>query len=240
MFDYETAVQDRNPSWYWDLHNPSVNVVTESDWVNGYRLRHDGTRATGGMGSYFNGQAYCVAGSGAQYGIGAGGVLTVMAWIKPDPPFLDTQSTGYVHWMGKGSADHGHEWAMRMYGATSTDDPPRPYRVSGYAFNKEGGLGVGAYFQDLYPDGFNWMHVVSVLNARTGWAKIYKNGELRNSQRLDKYGIKPTAGPAPLRIGTRDFGSYFKGSIAHVAGWKRELSVMEIQGLYSEMRATNG
>lgn len=37
---------------------------------------------------------------------------------------------------------------QQMYSLTNAETPPRPNRISGYAFNPAGGLGSGAFFQD--------------------------------------------------------------------------------------------
>ena len=67
------------------------------------------------------------------------GQLSVSAWIRPDVlTFPVSQSTGYVHWLGKGESGQ-QEWAFRMYNQTTTDNPPRPNRISFYLFNLNGG-----------------------------------------------------------------------------------------------------
>jgi len=72
------------------------------------------------------------------------GQLSVSAWIRPDVlTFPVFQSTGYVHWMGKGEAGQ-HEWVFRMYNEETTDTPPRPNRISFYVFNPGGGEGIGS------------------------------------------------------------------------------------------------
>jgi hypothetical protein len=78
------------------------------------------------------------------------------------------ERTGYVHWLGKGegSGDGGQqEWVFRIYNRDdTTENPPRPNRVSFYVFNPDGRLGVGSYFQDSLQEG-TWMFVVGVANA---------------------------------------------------------------------------
>src|ERR1700693_3826170 len=63
------------------------------------------------------------------------------------PTFLVFQSTGYVHWLGKGEVGQP-EWVFRMYNQSTTGDPPRPNRISFYVFNAGGGEGIGSYFQE--------------------------------------------------------------------------------------------
>ena len=53
----------------------------------------------------------------ADFSVATTGQLCVSAWIRPDVlTFPVSQSTGYVHWMGKGEAGQ-HEWMFRMYNA---------------------------------------------------------------------------------------------------------------------------
>lgn len=61
---------------------------------------------------------------------------------------------------------------------------------------------------------------------------IYKNGELRRTTSYSGT-IRPTHANAPLRIGTRDFASFFQGAIAQVRTWGRVLTDAEINDLYA-------
>src|SRR5262249_39828478 len=106
--------------------------------------------------------------------------FTVEAWIRPDVlRFKGETKENYIHWLGKGEGQQ-QEWALRFYSKDST----RPNRISAYIFNPSGGLGAGAYFQDVLKPG-EWIHVVACFdpgNAKTnskGGIRIYKNGVLR-------------------------------------------------------------
>lgn len=61
--------------------------------------------------------------------------------------FPISESTGYVHWLGKGETGQ-QEWTFWMYNETTTDVPPRPNRISFYVFNLDGHKGVASYFQE--------------------------------------------------------------------------------------------
>ncbi|AWP27720.1 LamG domain-containing protein [Paenibacillus sp. Cedars] len=167
------------------------------------------------------------------------GILTIEAWMRPDTlEFTKQQSSGYVHWMGKGEPGQ-HSWASRMYSYTNTEN--RPNRISGYSFNLAGGLGAGSYFQDPVTVG-EWIHYVLVINTvdvsnkyPTGYTKIYKNGVLRDQDVLAGYNIIPGNGTAPIRIGTRDFGSFFEGAIGKVAIYDYELTAEQLTRHYSSM-----
>jgi hypothetical protein len=177
-----------------------------------------------------------------QFSVATTGQLSVAAWIRPDVlDFPVFQSTGYVHWMGKGEAGQ-HEWALRMYNQHTTDEPPRPNRISFYIFNPGGREGIGSHFQEPVEVG-QWIHVVGIADGET--TSIYKNGQFRDCDRYSGTGpgpchnyppdqwITPMHGTAPLRIGTRDRESFFLGAIREVRIWNRALTTAEVGALYS-------
>jgi hypothetical protein len=160
--------------------------------------------------------------------------LTVAAWIRPDAlTFPKTEGSlpteQYVHWLGKGEPGR-QEWTFRMYSQT-TPPGPRANRISFYVFNREGGRGCGSYFQDPLVAG-QWIHVVGVVDATAQRTAIYKNGQFRHS---DSYSgqVVPSQATAPLRLGTKDFASFFKGAIGSLRIWSRPLTGSEIQQLYA-------
>jgi hypothetical protein len=117
--------------------------------------------------------------------------------MRPDVlEFSHQEGTNYVHWMGKGEANQ-YEYAARMYSHTTTDIPPRLNRISGYAFNLSGGLGTGSHFQDHIIAG-QWIHYLLVINTvdtnesyPTGYAKIYKDGQVRDQDALTSFATVP-------------------------------------------------
>ena len=177
------------------------------------------------------------------------GQLTVSAWIRPDVlTFPVFQSTGYIHWMGKGEAGQ-HEWVFRMYNQNTTDTPPRPNRISFYVFNLYGGEGIGSYFQEPLQAG-EWIHVVGVADGEK--TSIFKNGEFKDCDRYTGTGpgschnyppeqwITPAHGTAPLRIGTRDRESFFHGAMRDVKIWGRSLTATEVGELYNGLAPQDG
>jgi hypothetical protein len=53
----------------------------------------------------FNGTAsdHIEISDSADFSVATTGSLTVSVWMRPDvPTFPNSESTGYVHWMGKG------------------------------------------------------------------------------------------------------------------------------------------
>jgi hypothetical protein len=146
------------------------------------------------------------------------GALTVEAWIRPDSTSMSKpESSGYVHWMGKGVPGQ-HEWVARMYQDGNREN--RANRISFYSFNLTGGLGAGSYFQDPVTPG-GWIHYAGEFDDVNAF--IFKNGVLRDQDRLSGYSITPRNGTAPVRIGTRDFGSFFQGSVSRVAIYSTRL-----------------
>lgn len=167
------------------------------------------------------------------------GQLTVSAWIRPATlnfPHSQVSKSDpndpYVHWMGKGETGQ-HEWVFRVYSSVAVQ---RPSRISFYVFNASGGIGVGSYFQDQLAAG-TWIHVTGVADGEQ--THIYRDGVLRDS---DSYAdqITPEHGGAPLRIGTRDFESYFPGEIREVRMWNRALAEDEILSVYQGNAVPDG
>ncbi len=195
------------------------------------------TRLPNGEGAtVFDGQSqYMEVRSDAALSVPTTGVLTIEAWIRPDVlDFPRSEGDGYVHWAGKGEASQ-QEYALRMYSFNNTASPSRPNRISAYAFNLSGGLGSGSYFQDPVSTGA-WIHVATVINTRatsgeypTGYVKIFKDGVLRKTTALSQFDVTPGTGSAPLRIGTRDSRSFFKGAIGKFAVYSYELSEARLQ-----------
>ncbi len=170
--------------------------------------------------------------------------LTVEVWMRPDVlDFAGETAEPYIVWLGKGEAHH-QEWALRFYSRTS---PDRPNRLSAYLFNPEGGLGAGAYCQDELTVG-EWLHLVACFDpgdARTPGAgvRLYKNGVLRQGPpapgtlyHTSQWQITSVPGPAPLRLGTRDFTSFLTGGLDEVAIYPRVLTVQEIGDHYATGR----
>lgn len=180
--------------------------------------------------------SYAEVPDSADFSVDTTGGLTVSAWMRPDAlTFLNTEGSlaneQYVHWLGKGGKGQ-QEWVFRMY---SLSDPagPRKNRISFYVFSAGPPpiRGCGSYFQDPVQAG-QWIHVAGVADNSTMTTAIYKNGELRNTNSYSGI-ITPQHGTAPLRMGTRDFGSFFQGTLAEVRVWNRALTDQEIADLYT-------
>jgi len=166
------------------------------------------------------------------YSIATTGELTVVALIRPDSQEMPaTERTGYVNWLGKGVPGQD-EWTFRMYQLGNSED--RANRISCYAFNldaRAGGtrFGIGSHFQDELTPG-QWLLVAGAWD--TTRVSIYRDGVLRDSDLLDQSAtggvtITPEDGDAPVRIGTRDFNSFFQGAISRVAIFSRKLADSE-------------
>lgn len=234
---YKRAVMRDRPAAFLrnkrDLVTGQRGTITGRTGVarlpNGARARS--FNGAGAHMSFPNSDAYSVPTTGA---------LTVEYWMRPSRLQFDRdEGSGYVYVLGKGRPG-GHEWYGRMYSEENSEG--RPNRISGYAFNPEGGLGAGSYFQDRVRTG-EWIHVTLVINNRarssaypTGYTKIYKNGVLRDTDSLSGYDIRPRASSSPLRIGTGYLDSYFAGSVGHVAFYNRELPARRVAAHHRVMR----
>ncbi|MFF8535146.1 hypothetical protein ACF07B_24940 [Streptomyces sp. NPDC015532] len=147
--------------------------------------------------------------------------LKVTDHHEPGVASLPNGDRARLSWLGKASPGEGRtEWLARMYSEDNTE--VRANRISGYVFNRGGGLGAGSYFEDRVEPG-EWIHYALVINIReksdtypTGYVKIYKNGVLRDQDALDAYDIAPSNTDAPLRIGSSTPG---RTSRARSAKW---------------------
>jgi hypothetical protein len=237
---YDNMVLADDPVAYFRLDGTNVKDLSSGS--------HDGRYVgTPGKTTLPNGETATVFNGSSQYAevpdaddlsIPTTGELTLEAWIRPDVlEFPNQEGSGYVHWMGKGVTGQ-HEYASRMYSLTNSEN--RPNRISGYAFNLSGGLGVGSYFQDPVVTG-EWIHYVLVTNTTSsaqypaGYTKIYKNGSQRDQDSLASLSIVPGNGTAPFRIGTRDLKSFFEGAIGKVAVYDHELSSSDVLEHFQEM-----
>jgi hypothetical protein len=219
-------------------------------------MRKSAAPRSGDVYLHFNGiDAYVEIANIDDYSVSTTGELTISAWLRPDTlnfPRVE-QDTAYIHWLGKGDAsgDRGNqEWTFRMYNHHDpVDTPSRRNRISFYVFNPQGGLGVGSYVQAPVRKG-RWMHVVGIADSTRTY--FYKNGRFI---RCDTYRgpaqgscpihyqpppreqlqltIDPQGGPAPLRLGTKDFGSFLEGGLTRVRLWKRALTPDEVAALYA-------
>jgi hypothetical protein len=243
---YERTVLASRPAGYWrleELRGPTAADVSGNRRNGRYEgrprlgepgpIRGDQDRAIGLDGpasrSYVaipDHKAFSVATSGRG--------LTVEVWVRPD--VLDFRGErpdadhAYVHWLGK--ADRGQvEWGFRFYSRRSA----RPNRMSAYIWNPDGDLGAGAYVEEpLEPR--RWVYLVATYDdprQRNARVRLYRNGAAspNNNSRgtlYESYGIRPRHGRAPVRLGTRDLGSFLTGGLSEVAIYPRVLPADEI------------
>lgn len=172
--------------------------------------------------------------SAPEFSIPPGGALTIEVWMRPDTLEFPSAQGGYVHWAGKGERGR-HEYVLRMY--SKTNEANRPNRISGYVYNPQGGAGSGCFFEDKVR-AREWVHVAVVISMERapGEVRIFKNGELRGANPLSQYNVVPRAGDAPLRIGTRDLVSFFKGAIGKFALYNRALSAADFETHIEKMQ----
>ncbi|WP_187414692.1 FG-GAP-like repeat-containing protein [Nonomuraea sp. PA05] len=251
---YDQLVLSHKPAAYWRLSHPSDGTEVDRSG-NGHKGTFRGVTTSVQLpnrdgAAVFNGTSgYFEVPDANAFSISTTGKFTVEAWIRPHAlNFPDVEQDGYVYFMGKGTksnADGDQEWAGRMY---NKSHPDRPNRVSGYAWNPEGGFGAGAAFQHALTVN-QWIHVAVTFDTSEGTygkVRIYKNGLLSGSDNLvyrpgqeDEVIVKPRPGSAPVRVGTRNFNSYFKGAIGKFAMYNRALTAAELRSHYAVMTGAN-
>lgn len=242
--NYRESVLAKHPIAYWrlgEIKGPTAFDAAENRHYGtfhgtpAYReagaIRHDPNRAI-----KFDGHASYVeipdSKDFSQPTSGQG--LTVEVWMRPDVLVFEGETNDpHIHWLGKGDTGQ-YEWAFRFYSKEST----RPNRISAYIWNPAGGLGAGAYFQDMLKPG-EWIHVVACYdpgdesNPKAG-VSIYKNSVLRGGPATQagalyrEYNVMPVHRGAPLRLGTRDLKSFLVGGLDEVAIYPRVLKSAEI------------
>jgi hypothetical protein len=83
-----------------------------------------------------------------------------------------------------------------------------------------------------------WYHFVAVADMRADQITFYRYDKSTGLQFTDHdpfinspYKIHPQNGTAPVRVGTRDFASFFKGAIDNLYIYNRALSPAEVDQL---------
>jgi len=230
---YNNAVLADHPVAFWNLDSSNTDLAGRGHTLARYNSPGATKLPNGDNATVFNGAGqYMQAADANDLSVTNTGKITIEAWMRPDVNnFSDTQSSSepFVYWMGKGVAGQ-HEYTFRMYNKNSD----RPNRISAYSYNLSGGLGAGSYFQDTVTPG-QWIFVTAQINVSAGTVNIWKNGVRRDQDLLSGYNIHPSNGTAPLRIGTRDLMSYFKGGMGKVAVYDTILTSAQINAHYHAM-----
>lgn len=157
--------------------------------------------------------------------------LTVEVWLRPDTlENAKAESSGYVYVLGKGTTGN-HEWALRMYNLTNAEN--RPNRMSAYVWALSGGVGYGSYVQEPVAVG-EWMHFVFVVDDEANTMQLYKNGVLRDTD--SHAAIELDNGVGPVRLGTRNFSSWFNGALGKFAIYDTALAPERIKAHYDTMK----
>ena len=238
---YEQAVLADRPVAYWRLGEASGPTAVDATrhvhdgkyqghptYVEAGAIEGDRNTAVG-----FHGHEYVEIPNSIHFSQPASRAgLSVEVWMRPDAlDFPGETANPYVHWLGKGVAGND-EWGFRFYSLHK--DPQhqvlsaRPNRISAYIWNPAGGTGAGAYFQDTLVSG-RWVHVVACYqpgdktNPAAG-VQIYKDGQFRlgppsrgTLYSNPEFNVMPAHGAAPVRLGTRDLRSFFRGGLDEVA-----------------------
>ena len=233
---YSAAVLASHPAGFWEFDDvPSSrlarDVVGEANGT--YHFHSASIPGVVGRARDFNGStSYVTIPNRLAWSKSSRGVLTVEFWMRPDAlVFTHEEGSGYVWVVAKGQTD-AQEWGFRMYGTDNTESPPRANRIAFYAYNPIGGEGAGAYSQSPVTVG-KWIYIVGELTQEG--VRIYRDGRLTQGPPAPAtlyadpaYHVTLRHGSAPLRVGTRNFGSYFAGAVDELAIYPRLLSQSEI------------
>ncbi|MDQ0646487.1 hypothetical protein QFZ53_000683 [Microbacterium natoriense] len=247
---YDDLVLADGPVGYWPMAQPAAGYETDLTG-RGRTGYYTGPTTTVAMpnqdrAAVFDGiDDFFQIADQADFSISTTRRFTFEAWLQPHTlQFTDDEATGYVHFIGKGMGSGSQEWAGRMYSQVNAEN--RPNRLSGYAWNLSGGYGAGAYFQDAVTVN-QWIHYATTFNldeGAYGTVRIYKNGVLRQTRDLvyepgtaNEVVVTPGDGTAPVRVGSRDGASFFKGAIAKVALYNKAVSGSALAAHYSQMFA---
>lgn len=251
---YAQHVLSLGPVGYWRLGEPKGQTAV--DWSkHNHQGAYQGTPTHGQLGAIKNdpddairldGRSYVQIKASGDFSLHLQQGLTVEAWMRPDVlDFPGETHDPYVHWLGKGEKAN-FEWGFRFYSRKRPDGTlsARPNRISAYLWNAAGGEGAGAYFQETLTPG-QWIHVVAVYEppGKGAGVRIYRNGGFKKGPPdkgtlYSSFNIVPTAGTAPLRLGTRDLASFLRGGLDEVAIYPRMLTAEEIRANY--LIATRG
>lgn len=252
---YDRLVLQSKPVAYWRMAHPADGRETDhtGNGRTGYyrnvttaksiKLPNgDGAAVFDGVNDYLQ-----VADNNA-FSISTTGEFTVELWLRPHTlQFTHDEQGGYVYFIGKGlnsNSGGDREWAGRMY--SKVNDENRPNRISGYAWNPDGGYGAGAYFQDPVRVG-EFIHYALTFRldeGQYGKVRIHKNGVhiqtadlVYRPGRPEEVVVVPRNRSAPVRVGTRDGNSFFYGAIAKVAIYNKTLTQQVIRSHYDHMYA---
>jgi hypothetical protein len=242
---YDALTLSYRPVLYLDLLPGASSTAPDlaACLPGGVYVPSDSTRAgtqlpDGEPAPVFNGRTLVRVNSSPLLSIRKTGQLTVEAWIRPATlRFASTEGSGYVEWLGKGAPGQ-FEYALRIYSQGNSED--RGNRISGYAFNLNGGLGSGSYFQDsLTIDQWIMVTVVFATEGINGYpaesVTIFRDGHQRGTTPLSQFHVTPRMGSATFQVASLDGRSYFEGAIAKVAVFDSALPPANIAAQYRLM-----
>jgi len=263
---YNQAILADHPVAFWNINaaGTSESDLTGNENIGTYQggAPRVSTLPNGDQAAVFNGSTqYLSVPSNASFSIRTTGNLTVEMWIEPTVLQFPYSVRGdYVNVMGK-CVSHPNtgqcEWEARLYNTTTSQG--RCNRLSGYAFNPNGGEGVGAAWQPVCGllQAGEWLHVVAEYTTDPtktpagcdpnypGTINIWVNSVEWNQSYHGDTGcwnqpsintiVVPQATSSPLNIGTVDLKSWFKGAIGKVAIYNYLLTQSQITNHYQTM-----
>ncbi len=252
---YAEAVLADLPVGYWRLNEPTYDEQVADESGHHHHGSFVGRPSLGEQGAIqqnpncsmsFASEAHIEIPRSTEFSIQTSGEgLSVEVWMRPDTLLYEGEGNKkYIHWLGKGEPER-MEWGFRLY---SSDHPQRPKRISAYAWNPQGDLGAGAYYEgDLVAES-EWIHLVACfqhyvdLCVKKAGVQLFVNGEFVQGPPSSgtlyfnegSWSVVPRSGDAPLRFATRSAtaNSFLTGRIDEVAIYPKVLTPEKIKRHY--------
>ncbi|HSU39718.1 MAG TPA: LamG-like jellyroll fold domain-containing protein [Polyangiaceae bacterium] len=258
--DYDAAVLADGPVMYLTMSGETNEPDRSGNGHDGSYRGGAPARAplpNGDRAAGFDGvKQYLTVPSAAALSIPTTHELTWEAWIRPDVLQFPHATNGYVDWMGK-CEEYAPtcEWEARLYSLTNSED--RCNRLSAYAFNPDGDLGSGAFWQQadcgVSIVAGDWYQVVgeyttlaqpascSETGSYPGVIEIWVNGVRWNQAShgqtgcMSQYQVVPVANDSPLNVGTMAHDAWFAGAVGKLAIYDKLLGADAIARHYQVM-----
>ncbi|MBS3089567.1 LamG domain-containing protein [Candidatus Pacearchaeota archaeon] len=207
-----------------DFIDLNRGIILDRSGSKNHGFIHGGIKMNENGGLIFNGEDnYIIVPDSDSLSPSTNGHFSIAIWMTLSSDFSTIDNKNYRTILGKGYPGN-YEYVLRYYNSTNSED--KPYRISFYLFNLSGGLGAGSYVQETSQSDEQLL-IIGVFNGTH--VQMWKNGDFKDSDSIDDYGIISSNGEAPLQIGTLDNLNYFKGTISEIRIYSKALDFHEIK-----------
>jgi len=225
---------------YYPLANDAKDIVGGAHGTIHGNVRFDGKFAK------FDGASSIELPDSNDFSIAgtASKALSIHVYQTVDDWTRVSHNNEYIHWAGKGRSG-AYEWTFRHYkDGGGGEAPERKRRTSFYAFNTEGNLGAGSFFQDE-GDGVGVERYIVAIGwgnaGNNGKIQMWKNAVKRDEDLMSSYDIYPEVTSSNVFLGTRgDNTGFLVGRLRRVAFFNRQLTADEIKKLYDARNNEEG